>query len=130
MGYPSSQKGYKCYVPRIGTSGRLFVTIDVSFHEEIPFYSSASLELLPDCSEKESGPLVDSISPPTYPVHDESTMEGGLESKVPQEGEVPEKIQRPLQFYSRKRARQLLSSIPSSFEALNPYPKSQPPVSV
>ena len=42
--YPSNQKGYKCYTP--GKKGRVFVTMDSSFHEDVPFYSSASDELI------------------------------------------------------------------------------------
>lgn len=99
--------------------------MDVSFHEEIPFYSSTSKELLPDCSAKESVPLVDSIPPPTYPDHQESMAVGGNESKAPEEDVATGKIQRPLQVYSRKRTRPLLSYIPSSSNALNPDPLSQ-----
>ena len=35
MGYASTQKGYKCWDP-IGR--RLFVSMDVTFHEEEPYY--------------------------------------------------------------------------------------------
>lgn len=40
VGYSSNQNGYKCYA--LGKKGRMFVTIDVTFHEDVPFYSSAS----------------------------------------------------------------------------------------
>ena len=57
VGYPSSQKGYKCYAH--GYKGRLFVTMDVDFHDDIPFFSSTSKELLPEGSENENVPLAD-----------------------------------------------------------------------
>lgn len=74
----------------LGTNGRLFVTMDVSFHEEISFYSLASKELVPDCSEKESVPHVDSISPPD-PVRYELAAGGGFASKVLEESEARRK---------------------------------------
>ena len=64
VGYPGSQKGYKRYAP--GRKGRVLVTMEVSFHEDIPFFSSASKELLPEGNAQENVPPVDYVSPPLY----------------------------------------------------------------
>lgn len=37
VGYPSTQKGYKCYLP--GKNGRHFVSVDVTIFENTPIYS-------------------------------------------------------------------------------------------
>ncbi|XP_020421280.1 uncharacterized protein LOC109949614 [Prunus persica] len=39
IGYSTTQKGYKCYVP---SSQKVHVTLDVTFHEEVPYYVSSS----------------------------------------------------------------------------------------
>ncbi|CAL2254352.1 unnamed protein product [Prunus armeniaca] len=39
IGYSSTQKGYKCYHPPIQ---KVHVTLDVTFHEEVPYYVSPS----------------------------------------------------------------------------------------
>ena len=65
VGYPSNQKGYKCYAP--GKKGRIFVTMDVSFYEDVPFYSSVSEDLIHGKSKVNSLPLLDFITPPIYP---------------------------------------------------------------
>ena len=113
VGYPSSQKGYKCYVP--GDKGLLFVTMDVSLHGDIPFFSSVSKELLPEGSAQENVPLVDSVSPPFLG----SSHGEGMDSPAPEGGE---QLQGPLQVYSgmTKGDRPLLP-IPSS-DASNPDP--------
>lgn len=124
VGYTSFQKGYKCYVP--GLKGRLFVIMDVNFHEDIPFYSSMTMsdELLPDRSGKENVPLIDSISPPVYPVYKESTYGGGTESRVSKDGEATTRVHIPLWAHSRKRkrTRPFFSFLPLPSEALNPDP--------
>ena len=47
--------------------GRIFVTMDVSFCEEVPFYSFASEDLLYEKSEENNLPLLDLVTPPVYP---------------------------------------------------------------
>lgn len=44
VGYPRNQKGYKCYAP--GKKGQVFVTMDVSFYEDVPFHLIASEEVV------------------------------------------------------------------------------------
>ncbi|KAI5341512.1 hypothetical protein L3X38_020786 [Prunus dulcis] len=39
IGYSTTQKGYKCYHPH---SQKVHVTLDVTFHEEVPYYVSSS----------------------------------------------------------------------------------------
>ncbi|CAL9010681.1 unnamed protein product [Prunus brigantina] len=39
IGYSSTQKGYKCYHP---PTQKVHVTLDVTFHEEVPYYVSPS----------------------------------------------------------------------------------------
>ncbi|CAL9025054.1 unnamed protein product [Prunus brigantina] len=39
IGYSTTQKGYKCYHP---PSQKVHVTLDVTFHEEVPYYVSSS----------------------------------------------------------------------------------------
>ncbi|BBH03625.1 hypothetical protein Prudu_014550 [Prunus dulcis] len=39
IGYSSTQKGYKCYHP---PTQKVHVTLDVNFHEEVPYYVSPS----------------------------------------------------------------------------------------
>ncbi|KAI5323105.1 hypothetical protein L3X38_032177 [Prunus dulcis] len=39
IGYSTTQKGYKCYAP---SSQKVQVTLDVTFHEEVPYYVSSS----------------------------------------------------------------------------------------
>ena len=41
LGYSAAQKGYKCYDP---TTKRIYITCDVTFHENIPFYSESSIQ--------------------------------------------------------------------------------------
>ena len=41
LGYSGTQKGYKCYDP---LTKRLFVTYDVTFHEDVPFYPQSSIQ--------------------------------------------------------------------------------------
>nr|KYP73851.1 Retrovirus-related Pol polyprotein from transposon TNT 1-94 [Cajanus cajan] len=41
IGYPSNKKGYKCYHPQ---SRRVFITMDVTFHETQSFYVSPPLQ--------------------------------------------------------------------------------------
>ena len=41
LGYSSTKKGYKCYHP---PTRCLYVSIDVTFHEETPFYPNLSLQ--------------------------------------------------------------------------------------
>lgn len=47
VGYPSTQKGYKCYFP--GNGGKIFVTMDVAFHEDVPFHSLEGKEVIHHC---------------------------------------------------------------------------------
>ncbi|KAI5338359.1 hypothetical protein L3X38_017630 [Prunus dulcis] len=42
IGYSTTQKGYKCYHP---PSQKVHVTLDVTFHEEVPHYVSSSSPL-------------------------------------------------------------------------------------
>ena len=41
IGYSAVQKGYKCYDP---TTKRIYITCDVTFHENIPFFSESSIQ--------------------------------------------------------------------------------------
>ena len=65
MGYSSTQKGYKCYVPENG--GKYFVTMDVTFFEDVPYYSSKGKEILEPNRQGEPPTLVQDTSPPSYP---------------------------------------------------------------
>ncbi|CAL2255205.1 unnamed protein product [Prunus armeniaca] len=42
IGYSSTQKGYKCYHP---PTQKVHVTLDVTFHEEVPYYVSPSFPI-------------------------------------------------------------------------------------
>lgn len=65
MGYPSTQKGYKCYLPEKVI--RYFVTMDVTFQEDVPFYSPNGKDVIYDESQGERvPPLVQSVPPPSY----------------------------------------------------------------
>ena len=64
VGYPSSQKGYKCCHP--GKGDRVFFTMDVTFHEDLPYYSPEGKEVIHDDSKGKQVPLVQSIPPPSY----------------------------------------------------------------
>ena len=39
IGYATTQKGYKCYHP---PTQKVHITLDVTFHEEVPYYVSPS----------------------------------------------------------------------------------------
>lgn len=134
MGYPSNQKGYKSYAS--GKKGRVFLTMDVSFHEKIPFYLSTSEELIYEKgeqkSEEENLPPFDLV--PT-PVNQGSTIETGTKLQHSEVKGKTDKFKEPLQVYSRKKTidRPMFSSIPSSSDV--PYsdpsssfnPPSNPP---
>lgn len=84
--YPSFQKGYKCYLPR--KNGSMFVTMDVTFYEDVPYYSPESKQLPheedkgePILCEEDKGelvPLVQSAPPPSY----QGEMRGRQESRT------------------------------------------------
>lgn len=58
--------------------------MDTSFHDDIPFFSPATKELLPEGSAKENISLVDYVSPLLYP---ESAYGAGTESLSPKGGQ-------------------------------------------
>lgn len=63
--YSNTQKGYKCHVPEKG--GKFFVTMDVTFFEDVPFYSSKGKEILEPDRQGEPPTLVQDVSLPSYP---------------------------------------------------------------
>lgn len=44
VGYPSYQKGFKCYLPR--KNGTVILALDVKFHDDVPYYSPKSKEFI------------------------------------------------------------------------------------
>ena len=65
IGYSSNQKGYKCFA--LEKKGRVFVIMDVSFYEDVPFYSYTNEELIYEKNEEKGLPLLDIVTPPIYP---------------------------------------------------------------
>lgn len=55
----------------------------MSFYEDVPFYSSASEDLIHGKSEENSPPLIDSVTPPVYPgsVNETDTKLKGAEEQ-------------------------------------------------
>eukprot|EP00268_Persea_americana_P021204 TRINITY_DN21189_c0_g1_i1.p1 TRINITY_DN21189_c0_g1~~TRINITY_DN21189_c0_g1_i1.p1 ORF type:complete len:134 (-),score=15.16 TRINITY_DN21189_c0_g1_i1:614-1015(-) len=71
LGYSSTQKGYRCYVLQQG--GKYFVTMDVTFFEDVPYYSSTGKSILEPNKHGEPPTLVQDVSPPLYPSSSLST---------------------------------------------------------
>lgn len=96
LGYSPTQKGYKCYHP---SSGRKFVSMDVTFHENLAFFpSETSLQGERVDEDKSLGPP--SLSLPIIPNIQEQEMDKDLE---PQQEICVEESSRPLKVYSRRQ---------------------------
>ena len=80
--------------------GRIFVSIDVSFFKDVPFYSTASEEVIHERSEENSRPLVDLVTPPVY---SGSTNETNIKLLGAEDKRVIDKFKKPNQIYSRRR---------------------------
>ena len=136
VGYPSTQKGYKCYFP--GNGGKIFVTMHVTFHEDVPFYSLEGKEVI---REERLGehqgklvPLVESLPPLHHRIWDKWIVTESKDKRSSQRQcqrllrwlEQPKHYQSHCRYIPEKKqkTRPLFSS-ESSVDALNSDP--QPP---
>ena len=76
LDYLTTQKGYKCYV--LEKKGKYFVIMDVTFFEDVPYYSLKGNEILEPNRQGEPTTfeqpiLVQDVLPPSYPISPSST---------------------------------------------------------